>query len=116
MVLDLDRGQPQVVYYFHLLNRSADDSRDYKRMQRHDWVRGLYLSRKCEAYLSIFLLQQAGLSPGLVSFWEQCNPFLLPHDRRLLDRLAQGAADDASRPFADRVVAMFDLLRAHLKI
>ena len=61
-------------------------------MQQHDWVRGLYLCQKSEAYLSIFLLQQAGLSPELVSFWDQCHPFLLPQDGRFLERLARAGA------------------------
>jgi hypothetical protein len=116
LVLDLDRGMPQVFHYFNVLNRSAGERRDYARMQRHDWMRGLFLCRKGELYLSVFLLQQAGLSPELVSFWQQSHPFLLPHDRRFLDLLARQALENSEQPFAGRLVQLFALVRSHLSI
>jgi len=114
MVIDLDRGSPQVVYYLQMLDQSAVDRADYERMQRHDWVRALFLCRKCETYLSLFLLQQVGLSPGLLSFWNQCHPFLQPHDRQLLTGLAEKAGTSMALPFADRIVGMFEQVRSHL--
>ena len=119
-LIDRQQAHPQALFYFHQLQPSEKEGADYRKRQPHDWVHALYLAQKSSLFLPLSLLQDSGLSPGLISYWWDCHSFLSRSDRNLLERLAavptQRPAGDPRAPreyrFEDQVVAMFKLLPA----
>jgi hypothetical protein len=119
-LIDRQHAHPQALFYFHLLQPSVKEAADYHTRQPHDWVHAIYLSQKCSLFLPLRLLQDCGLSPGLVSYWWDCHSFFSRKDRNLLERLAavptRRLAGVTGTPrenrYADQVVALFKLLLA----
>jgi len=108
------------LFYYHLLQPSEEEAADYYKRQPHDWVHSLYLCQKSSFFLALSLLQDAGLCPGMDSFWWDCHRFFSQKDCDLHEQLAEVLSRRLSGDtvplkemiFEDQVVGLFKLLPA----
>lgn len=116
-LIERRHAQDQLLFYYHQLQPSEKEKADYNKRRLHDWMHALYLAQKSYLFLSLSLLQNSGLSPGLAAYWWDCHDYFSPRDRGLLEQLAavpthHGAATPSSyaHQYEDQVVALFNLL------
>jgi hypothetical protein len=113
-LVDGRHGPAQLVYLFHQIAPPADGALAYRHMADHAWMRALFLSRKFKEYAAVDLLAEKEGSPALRQFWWDCNGYLAPGDRKVLDRLAGLAAETDAQTYAPQIVAMFQVLKSEL--
>jgi hypothetical protein len=109
-------GTIQIAYLFHQIVPPAGEGPAYLRMTDHSWMRALFLARKFKEYAAVDLVAEKEGSPALRKFWWDCNGYLAPGDRKILNRLAGLAAETDAQTYAPRIVAMFQVLKSELLI
>ncbi len=114
IVVDMGDALAQVHFYFYRINPNSEEMVNYQLMLPHQWIRMLFLSRKLEEFLPIFLLSSMGFSSELRFFWSESHGYLLSADRNLLEELARVPAGQARKHYSDIIVKMFLKIRPRL--
>lgn len=114
VVVDAGYGSHLVYYFYHILQPSDEDRRNYGNMRSHHWIRAMYLAQKTSVFLPLTRLDEAGIGSGMGAFWRSCHDFLAPEDHRLIADLAIIPRSMGDRPFADQVTAMVRKIQSAL--
>jgi hypothetical protein len=107
---DVRHGPAQLVFLFHQIAPPSDGALTYRRMADHSWTRALLVSRKFKEYAAVDLVAEKEGAPALRQFWWDCNGYLAPGDRKVLETLAGLSAEADGRSHAHRVAAMFHVV------
>ena len=117
IIAKMDRGLPQVYYYFYAINPTAEDRKLYKKFMPHNWTRASHLCGKLGEYMALSYLtdQGVGFSHSLLSDWQKQYGFT-EKDQAFMEGLVFIADHYQDREFSFRLVEMFKLLRETLLI
>jgi hypothetical protein len=107
---DVRHGLAQLVFLFHQIAPPSEGALTYRRMADHSWTRALLVSRKFKEYAAVDLVAEKEGAPALRQFWWDCNGYLVPGDRKVLETLAGLSAEAAGRSYAHRITAMFQVV------
>jgi hypothetical protein len=103
-------GPAQLVFLFHQIAPPSAGALSYRRMADHSWTRALLVSRKFKEYAAVDLVAEKEGAPALRQFWWDCNGYLAPGDRKVLDKLAGLSAEADGRSYARQIAAMFQIV------
>jgi hypothetical protein len=117
IITKMDRGLPQLYYYFHTINPTAEDKDLYKKFMPHNWSRASHLCRKLSEYIALSYLTDRGVgfSHSLLSGWQKQYGYS-KKDQTFIEDLVFVADHYQNREFSFRLVEMFKLLRDNLLI
>lgn len=117
IITKMDRGLPQVYYYFHTINPTVEDRKLYKKSLPHNWTRASHLCGKLGEYMALSYLadQGIGFSHSLFSDWQKQYGFT-EKDQAFMGDLESIANHYQDHEFSFRLVEMFKLLRKTLLI
>ena len=115
IITRMGRGLPQVYYYFHTINPTAEDKELYEKVMPHNWTRAGHLCRKIGEYMALSYLtdQNVGFSHALLSDWQKQYGFT-EKDQTFMEDLVFIADHFKDREFSFRLVEMFKLLKKTL--
>ena len=116
LIIDLGLGSSQVYLYFYLINPDLEDRAHYQEAIPHGWTKALFLCRKLEEFLPIFLLagQNIEFSGDLKSYWMKAHDYLLLEDITLLKILAGIPEELQDAHYSDKVAEMFKKVKIRL--
>jgi hypothetical protein len=114
MILKMEHGLPLAYYYYLMTVPSTEEKQSYQNLVAHNWTRAIFICKKSKEFVPIALLDAGGYLPTLASFWWRCNAYLLPEDRRLMQKLAAAFLSNRHQRFSDQMVAAFDAIRSDL--
>lgn len=116
MLIDLGLGLPQVYFYFYLINPDLEDRAHYQEAIPHGWTKALFLCRKLQEFMPIFLLAGRNIefSVDLRSYWLKDHDYLLQEDLSLLKILANIPDRYNKEPYSFKVIEMFKKVKSHL--
>ncbi len=113
-ILDQDRGLLQVHYYLYKMGLNFGEQEVYDTLANHSWQRSFFLLKKLQEYLPILMLDDLGFYRGFKdTFWD-CHRFITSEDRMLIEELTQIPDALIAEPFANRLVAVFELIKRTL--
>jgi hypothetical protein len=117
IITKMDRGLPQVYYYFHTINPTVEDRKLYKKSLPHNWTRASHLCGKLGEYMALSYLadQGIGFSNSLLSDWQKLYGFT-EMDQAFIGDLKSIANHFQDHEFSFRLVEMFKFLRKTLLI
>lgn len=117
IITKMDRGLPQVYYYFHTINPTVEDRKLYKKSLPHNWTRASHLCGKLGEYMALSYLadQGIGFSNSLLSDWQKLYGFT-EKDQAFIGDLKSIANHFQDHEFSFRLVEMFKFLRKTLLI
>jgi hypothetical protein len=117
IITKMDRGLPQVNYYFHTINPTAEDRKVYKKFMPHNWTRASHLCGKLGEYMALSYLtdQGVGFSHSLLSDWQKQYGYT-EKDQAFMEEMAFIADHYQNREFSFRLVEMFKTLKESLLI
>lgn len=117
IITKMDRGLPQLYYYFHTINPTAEDKDLYKKLMPHNWSRASHLCRKVSEYIALSYLTDRGVgfSHSLLSDWQKQYGYS-KKDQTFIEDLVFVGDHYQDRKFSFRLVEMFKLLRDNLLI
>jgi hypothetical protein len=117
IITKMDRGLPQLYYYFHTINPTAEDKDLYKKLMPHNWSRASHLCRKLSEYIALSYLTDRGVgfSHSLLSDWQKQYGYS-KKDQTFIEDLVFVGDHYQDRKFSFRLVEMFKLLRDNLLI
>ncbi len=113
----MDRGLPQVYYYFYTINPTAEDRKLYKKFMPHNWTRASHLCGKLVDYIALSYLtdQGIGFSHSLLPDWQKQYGFT-EKDQAFMEDMVFVAGHYQDREFSFRLVEMFKILKETLLI
>jgi hypothetical protein len=114
MILKMEHGLPLAYYYYLMTVPSAEEMQSYQNLVAHNWTRAIFICKKSKEFVPIALLDAGGYLPTLASFWWRCNGYLLPEDRKLMQKLAAAFLSNRHQRFSDQMVAAFDAIKSDL--
>jgi hypothetical protein len=117
VIIKMNRGLPQVYYYFYAYNPTAETRELYQKLLPHNWSRASHLCRKLDSYLALFYLaaNDVGFSPTLLNDWQK-NYGLTQKDQAFMEDMAFIADHNRDQEFSFRMVEMFKLLKESLLV
>ena len=117
IITKMDRGLPQVNYYFYAINPTTEDRKIYKKFMPHNWTRASHLCRKLGEYMALSYLtdQGVGFSHSLLSDWQKQYGYT-EKDQAFMEEMAFIADHYQDREFSFRLVEMFKTLKESLLI
>jgi hypothetical protein len=117
IIAKMNRGLPQVYYYFYSINPTAEDRKIYIKSMPHNWMRASHLCGKLSEYMALSYLtdQGVGFSHLLLSDWRKQYGFT-KKDQAFMKGLVFIADNYQDREFSFRLVEMFKLLKETLLI
>lgn len=114
LILKMDHGLPLAYYYYLMTLPSGEDKQSYQNLMPHNWTRAIFICKKSKEFVPITLLDAGGYLPALASFWWRCHAYLLPEDRKLMQKLAAAFLSNRHQRFSDQMVAAFDAIKSDL--
>ena len=117
IITKMDRGLPQVYYYFYSINPTAEDRELYKKFMPHNWTRASHLCGKLGEYMALSYLtdQGVGFSHSLLSDWQKQYGYI-EKDQAFMENMVFIADHYQDREFSFRLVDMFKLLKKTLLV
>ena len=117
IITKMDRGLPQVYYYFYSINPSVEDKELYKKFMPHNWTRASHLCGKLGDYMALSYLtdQGVGFSHSLLSDWQKQYGYT-KKDQAFMENMVFIANHYQDREFSFRLVELFKLLKKTLLI
>ena len=117
IITKMDRGLPQVYYYFYSINPTAEDRKIYKKFMPHNWTRANHLCGKLCEYMALSYLtdQGVGFSHSLLSDWQKQYGYT-KKDQAFMENMVFIADHYQDREFSFRLVELFKLLKKTLLI
>jgi hypothetical protein len=114
-IMRIDRGLPQVYFYFFLLAPTGEERELYKNLLPHNWTRASHLCRRLPDYIALSCLADKGVgfSQLLLSEWPQ-QLGLIRADRVFIEEVAFVARQYHGDGFSVQLVEMFKILRDSL--
>ncbi len=118
LAIELGHGEPQAHLCFFRINCERQESENYRMLLSHRWVRATFLCRKFREYspLNTLAARNVAFARELKNSWWKEQDYLLEEDRLFLNDLTDLVADNSGTTFADKVIAMFKLLKSHLLV
>jgi len=112
IITKMNRGLPQVYYYFYVYNPTAEAEEFYKKLLPHYWSRASHLCRKLGDYVALSYLadHDVGFSYKLLEDWQEKHG-LTDRDQAFMEDMALIAKQYTDREFSFRLVEMFKLLK-----
>lgn len=117
VIIKMNRGLPQVYYYFYVYNPTAEAKELYQKLLPHNWSRASHLCRKLDCYLALSYLaaNDVGFSPTLLKDWQK-NFGLTQKDQAFMKDMVFIANHYRDQEFSFRMVEMFKLLKESLLV
>jgi hypothetical protein len=117
IISQMDRGLPQVYYYFYTINPTAEDRELYKKLMPHNWSRASHLCGKLGNYIALSYLadQGVGFSRSLLSDWPKQYGYT-QKDQSFMEDMVSISDYYQDREFSFQLVEMFKLLRETLLV
>ncbi len=116
LILTMGHGQSLAYYHYQTAASSDEEIRSYQKLAPHKWMRAIYVSKKSKEFVPVALLDAGGCLPGLASFWWRCHAYLLPEDRKIMQKVAAAFLAHRHDRFSDQMVAAFKAVRSDLLI
>jgi hypothetical protein len=114
MILEMEHGLSLAYYYYLMTVPSAEEKQSYHKLVPHKWTRAIFICKKSKEFVPIALLDAGGYLPTLTSFWWRCHAYLLPEDRKLMQKLAAVFLSNRHHRFSDQMVAAFEAIKSDL--
>ena len=117
IITKMNRGLPQLYYYFYTINPTNEDKDLYNKIMPHNWSRASHLCRKLSEYIALSYLSDRGVgfSHSLFSDWQKQHGYS-EKDQAFMKDLVFVADHYQDREFSFRLVEMFKLLMKNLLI
>jgi hypothetical protein len=114
MIIKMEHGLPLAYYYYLMTVPSAEEKQSYQNLVPHNWTRAIFICKLSKEFLPIAFLDAGGYLPTLASFWWRCHAYLLPEDRKLMQKLVAAFLSNRQHRFSDQIVALFDAIKSDL--
>jgi len=117
IISGINRGLPQVYYYFYTFHPTAEARELYKKLKPHNWSRANHLCIKLGGYMGLSYLsdQGVGFSNNLLKEWQK-KYGLTEKDQAFMDDMVFIADHYHDHDFSFRLVEMFKVLKESLLI
>lgn len=116
MILKMEHGLSLAYYYYLMTAPSDEEKQNYQKLVSHKWTRAIFVCQKSKEFVPVALVDSGGYLPALASFWWRCHAYLLPEDRKLMQKLAAAFIPYRRHRFSDQMVAAFEALKSDLLI
>lgn len=117
IIIGINRGLPQVYFYFYTFNTTAEVRELYQKLLPHNWSRASHLCRKLGYYMALSCLadNNVGFSSTLLKEWQK-KYGLTEKDQAFMEDMVMVAGNFQDHDFSFRLVEMFKVLKESLLV